>query len=345
MKTTPTLKLLENKIRRILKEQLLTETMKSEKLRKLTKLLPKGIGWRGITDKFKIALDQVTDDQVQLVKGSQAKSILSKNQAAIGFFIWNGQESWSTPKGLMGVKQGSKFVSFSDGFYYNRDNPKDSSSIRGYKPKRGHFADDQGIRGTTGSSKDQSHGRGKYSTNAGSKFSAGDYWSDDVIVYIINTAELGGATTDLKTSRASNQDVFATGEQIKTMNLNRYKKAIAAIRSTQDPEYIKEYQQKLNEVNLQVNAAVQKILANPQKFKYVGVDHTQSYGKGRDHRTYTTSLLKLVTEIYTNVDDMVAAYRKAGDSWRGEDSSKRHFDENYTKIMNIIKSINATAAK
>ena len=325
-------------IRQIIKEIKLTEDMKSEKLRKLTKYLPKNTGWRGITDKFKIALDQVTDDQVQVVKGPQAKGILSKNPAAIGFFIWNGDTRYGeNPKGLMGVKQGTKFVSFTNYQYSDYPNRKDSSAVRGYQRKGGSYDSDSGIRRTTGSSRVT--GQGKYSK--GGHFSPADYWSDDVIVYIINTAEIGGATTDKKATRAGNVDVFKTTEQIRNTNKSRYTRAIAAMRATKDPEFITEYQQKLDVLNAQVNSSIQKILANPAKFKYAGIDHQVTYGSGRDQRTYTTSLLKLVTEVYGAFDDMIASYKKSG--WRDESDAKRDFNSKYNQIMKLVKSINAKA--
>lgn len=326
-------------VKRIINE-VITEDMKSEKLRKLTKYLLKGTGWRGITDKFKIALDQVTDDQVQVVKGPAAKSILNKNPNAIGFFIWNGDFNYgTTPKGLMGVKQGTKFVSFADHQYYDRDNPKDSSTVRGYKPKSGHYGQDVGIRSTTGASRVTGHGR----WSRGGAFSAGDYWSDDVIVYIIDTAVVGGSTADKKVARAGTGAAFKTLEQVKQDNQYRYKQAIAALRATKDPEFIYEFQQKLDTLNAQVNGAIQKILANPSKFKYTGIDKTQTYGSGRDQRTYTTSLLKLVTEVYSAFDDMVAAFKKTG--YRDESSAKRDFNTKYAEIMQIVKNINNKASE
>lgn len=337
------LKILENLIRKIIKEerQNLTEAMKSEKLRKLTKYFPNKLTWRGITDKFHIALDQVTDDQVQIVKGSQAKKILNQNPGAIGFFIWNGDVTWSHPAGLMGVRQGSKFVSFYDRNYFSRDNPKDSSTIRGYTPKGGSFDSDSGIRGTVGSSKKQ----GRYSSADGEKFTAGEYWSDDVLVYIIDTAQISGTTTDLKTARSGNRSSFATSEQIKAENATRYKNALAALRATGDPEFIKEYREKLDTLNAQVNSAIQKILANPQKFKYGGsMDHTVTYGSGRNSRTYTTSLLKLVTEVYSDVDDIIREFKSGNAKWK-EHYSVRNFIENKNKIVKIINAINAIANK
>ena len=339
------LKILENLIRRILQEEKLNEAMKSAKLRKLTSYFPEKVTWRGITDKFKIALDQVTDDQVQVVKGSQAKKILSANPEAIGFFIYVGNPSYSMPKGLMGVKKGTKFVSFYDQYYYPRTNPKDSSIVRGYTPKGGGFDSDSGIRGTVGSSKDQTRGHGRYKTNDGSNFTAGDYWSEDVLVYIIDTAQLSGATTDLKKTRSETGSNFATGEQIKAENANRYRKAIAALRSTEDPDFIKEYRTQLDILNKNVNEAIQKILANPKKFRYgASIDHTVSYGSGSNRRTYTTSLLKLVTEIYGDVDEIIQEFKSGNVKWK-EHYSVRNFKENKQKIENIVKVISAYANK
>lgn len=322
-------------IRQIIQEQLLTEMLKSAKLRELTKFFPKNTSWRGISMKFNIAIDQVTDDQVQIVDGPTAKKLLSNNDNLLAFFIYAGEDKYF-PKGLMGIRLGKKFVGIRNWSQGRDASDKDSASIRGYRAKGGWADTDSGIRKTTGSSATIMRYGKPY---GGGYFSAGDYWQPDVKVYIIDTAELGGVTKDLRAQRNSNREFFKTNHEILDLNKLRYKKALAVLRSTQEPELIKKYQDMLKTMNTRVSSAVQIVLANPIKFRYGGeIDYVQSSG----NRNYTTSLLKLVTIAYDSVDDVVKAFKSGNSKWQDEYANQR-FQDAYLKIMKIVKNIESKA--
>lgn len=313
-------------IRQLIKEHLITETMQSQKLRDLTQILKKrSANWRGITDKFNIALDQVTDDQVKIVRGPEAKKMLAKNDNLLAFFIWEG-ESYNYPRGLMGVRLGTKFVRFYDfskqakrrpGSYNYKSNT-DSSAITGYTPKGGSFETDSGIRRTIGSS----GGSGAY-------FSASDYWLPEVKVYLIDTAEIGGATADLKAVRKGNRDVFYFNDKIKDTNLTRYRQSIAAIRATKDPEFIQEYSGKLTTAKKLVEECVEIFMANPEKFTY-----DDSPGK----------LFKYLSSMHSELKYAVEEYRKASDITAGRfdmtaSKYKRYFDEAFNNLKTTAERI------
>ena len=69
----------------------LNEEFKSEKLRKLTTFFPPKISWSSIAREFKIGVDQITDDQVQVVPGPKAYKLLKNNQNLMGFFTFTGK--------------------------------------------------------------------------------------------------------------------------------------------------------------------------------------------------------------------------------------------------------------
>ena len=331
-------------LKQLIEQQIkLQEMFKSEKLRKLNSYLPKGKTLRALSSSFGIALDQVTDDQVSIVRGSVAKKLMSKNPNLIGFFIWDGADSYNTPRGLMGVRMGGKFVSlhqYTGSPYTTR---KDPSYVRGYNPKRSGIDQDSGIRNTTGSSNSTYYVKKRYGTKikGGGYFTASDYWLEDVIVYLIDTAEVGGTVTDLQKQRQDNQSAFRSLEQLKSINLNRYREAIKQMRTNADPEFSAEYKAKLDSINVKVNAAVQRILSNPAKFKYASIDHSVTYGSGRTQSTYTTSLLKLVTELYDRFDDMINSYKNPTGRYMDQKYYKRQFDYTYNKIIKVITNINA----
>lgn len=325
-------------IRQIIQEQLLTEMLNSAKLRELTKFFPKDISWRGISREFNIAVDQVTDDQVQIVNGPTAKKLLSNNDKLLAFFIYEGETKYG-PKGLMGIRLGKNFVRLRNWTQTRDASDKDSASVRGYQVKGGWADTDSGIRQTTGSSgTGPSWFRGRRVSTPG-YFTAGDYWQPDVKVYIIDTAEVGGVTKDLRAQRGSNAEFFKTNREILDLNRLRYKKALAVLRSTQEPELIKKYQDMLKTMNAQVSSAVQIVLANPTKFRYGGeIDDVQTSGS----RSYTTSLLKLVTIAYESVEDLVKEFKSGRSNW--EDSSHNSgFRNAYAKIMKIVKNIESKA--
>lgn len=309
-------------IRQLIKEHLITETMQSQKLRDLTQILKKrGANWRGITDKFNIALDQVTDDQVKIVRGPEAKKMLAKNDNLLAFFIWEG-ESYNYPRGLMGVRLGTKFVSFAD--YSSKQRPSkwkkstDSSRVTGYTQKVGPFNTDSGIRGTVGSS-----GQG------GAYFSASDYWLPEVKVYLIDTTEVGGTTADLRATRKGNRDVFDLNDKIKDTNLERYRQSIAAIRATKDPEFIQEYVGKLVTAKKLVEECVEIFMAAPEKFTY-----DDSPGK----------LFKYLSSMHSELKYAVEEYRKASDITAGSynmtaSKYKRYFDEAFNNLRTTAKRI------
>lgn len=322
-------------IRQIIQEQLLTEMLKSAKLRELTKFFPKNTSWRGISMKFNIAIDQVTDDQVQIVDGPTAKKLLSNNDNLLAFFIYAGENKY-LPKGLMGIRLGKKFVGLRNWSQGRDASDKDSASIRGYRTKGGWANIDSGIRQTTGSSANiMRYGK----PSGGGYFTAGDYWQPYVKVYIIDTAELGGVTKDLRTQRDSNREFFKTNREILDLNKLRYKKALAVLRSTREPELIKTYQDMLKNINVQVTAAVQIVLTNPAKFRFGDyVDDVQRYNKN----TYTTSLLKLVTIAYDSVDDVVKEFKSGNSNWQDAYANQR-FQDAHLKIMKIVNRIKSQA--
>ena len=322
-------------IRQIIQEQLLTEMLKSAKLRELTKFFPKDISWRGISTKFNIAVDQVTDDQVQIVNGPTAKKLLSNNDKLLAFFIYEGKNRYE-PQGLMGIRLGKNFVRLRNWAQDRGASDTDSASVRGYQIKGGWADTDSGIRQTTGLSGRNREFRGDWT---GGYFTAGDYWQPDVKVYIIDTAEVGGVTKDLRAQRSSNKEFFQANREILDLNRLRYKKALAVLRSTQEPELIRKYQDMLKTMNARVSSAVQIVLANPAKFRYGSeIDDVQPSG----NRTYTTSLLKLVTIAYESVEDLVKEFKSGRSNW--EDSYHNSgFQNAYAKIMKIVKNIESKA--
>jgi hypothetical protein len=303
---------------------------------------------RGIVAKFNIALDQVTDDQVTVVRGNNARKILRSNPDAIAFFVWDGESTNSTPKGLMGIKQGTEFVS-STGYSQERnggDDRNDPSWKLGKKNKGGYFNANSGIRRTTGSARATlapSYGRRGRSGQTVSYFSASDFWSENVIVYIINPGEIGATAGEKISGRKENSDVFKLSSTIKAENQSRYMKALADIRSTENPELFKGYKNKLDFINALVNAAVRKILANPSKFRYSTIDKSVTYGSGRYSTISTTSLLKLVTLVYTAFDGLMAEYKSGYPKWESS-YHNRDFKQYSNDIIALVNSINKTAA-
>lgn len=311
----------------------LNEEFKSEKLRKLTTFFPPKISWSSIAREFKIEVDQITDDQVQVVPGPKAYKLLKNNQNLMGFFIFTGNSNLR--RGLMGIKLGSKFVKLSNSnqSLYNIWAPdkNDPKYIRKGFRKSAYLDKDSGIRNTTG----------KASTSG--FFTAGDFWSDDVIVYILDTTMSSNSPAEKFSSRQKNQMPAETMNAIKANNLSRYKAELAKIRELKDPEFVADLKTILDDLSKTVINITTLVTQNASKFRYNSVDKENFYGSGRDFRKYTTSFLKMIVEAYSNFDDIVKEYKSGSLNYSNLEKIKQTSE--YSNIQRIKGDIENLAIK
>ena len=327
----------------------LNEEFKSEKLRKLTTFFPPKISWSSIAQAFKIEVDQITDDQVQVVPGPKAYKLLKNNQNLMGFFIFTGNNNLS--RGLMGIKLGSKFVKLSNSnhpLYSTRDPDKnDPKYIRKGFRKSAYLDKDSGIRNTTGkANKNQDYifsGRNGSVVYASGFFTAGDFWSDDVIVYILDTTMSSNSPAEKFTDRQQNRMPVETMKDIKANNLYRYKAELAKIRELKDPEFVADLKTILDDLSKTVINITTLVTQNASKFRYNSVDKEISYGSGRNYLKYTTSFLKMIVEAYSNFDDIVKEYKSGSLKYSNFEKIKQTYE--YIKIQRIKEDIENLAIK
>lgn len=316
----------------------LNEDFKSARLQKLTSFFPKGVDWKSVTTRFKIEIDQITDDQVQVVHGPDAKKMMTKNPKLLGFFIWTG-EYGTGPTGLMGIKLGGKFVRMSTKAYADWDyNDKDSRINRKKVNKYAYFLDDTGIRNTTGSANNS-----EYNKNSTGAFTAGDFWSSDVIVYLIDTNNSSSAVANKLDTRKKNADIFYAMKTIKTANLNRYKNSLKKLRETRNPDFIIEMKTLLDGLVKTVNDVTQLILSNPSKYRFSDVDVTKHFGDGRYSRSYTKSMLKMMVDAFYSFDKMVENYKSGDTNYSTRELVHKSYE--YREITDIISKIESHANK
>lgn len=310
----------------------LNEEFKSEKLRKLTTFFPPKISWSSIARGFKIEVDQITDDQVQVVPGPKAYKLLKNNQNLMGFFIFTGNSNLK--RGLMGIKLGSKFVSLSNSKNSMRNTYGDNTDpkyLRNGFRKTTYLDKDSGIRNTTGKAKTYR------------LFTAGDFWSDDVIVYILDTTMSSNSPAEKFTDRQQNRMPADTMLDIKRGNQLRYKAELAKIRELKDPEFVADLKTILDYLSKTVINTTTLVTQNASKFRYNSVDKENFYGSGRVLQKYTTSFLKMIVEAYSNFDDIVKEY-KSGSS-RYSNFEKIQQTSEYSNIQRIKGDIENLAIK
>lgn len=238
-------KWLINEIRTILKEELLKETLKSSLLRKAVEFNTKRADSiiRGIAQTYGIAMDQVTDDDVQAVLPEKAYKMF--RGAPLGKFLvlWISKEEKENPftardpykygrnkipKGLLGASDGKNdFLDLSVGFY-----------TRGYKASQFTGADykqtaqinksnKSGSAGDTIGIDKQGYGYGSTQVKNVKRLSE---VSDLAIVINIDQLKLKYDISDLRQQRAqAKAKVFKPGDkealrQIAKDNRERYAK-------------------------------------------------------------------------------------------------------------------------
>ena len=319
----------------------LNEDFKSARLQKLTSFFPKGVDWKSVTTRFKIEIDQITDDQVQVVHGPDAKKMMTKNPELLGFFIWTGEHS-TGPTGLMGIKLGGKFVRMSTDTSADWDyNDKDSRINRKKVNKNGYFSDDTGIRNTTGSANSYYLNSSNYNKNSTGAFTAGDFWSSDVIVYLIDTNNSSNAVANKLDTRKKNADIFQAMKTIKTANLYRYKNSLKKLRETRNPDFIIEMKTLLDGLVKTVNDVTQLILSNPSKYRFSNVDITKHFGSGRNSISDTKSMLRMMVDAFYSFDKMVENYKSGDTNYSTRELVHKSYE--YREITNIISKIESHA--
>ena len=312
-----------------MKKHNLNEAFQSNKLRKLVKFLPSDLS--AIATEFGIEFDKITDDQVQVVTGDDAKKLMKKNPNLIGFFIWVGDSGG--PRGLMGVKKGGKFISFTTTKtnmkkYYDRETSLNPKHITNHNSKTSYFNSDTGIRGTIGSARGQG------------AFSSQDFYSEDAIVYLIDINNSSNTVRDKQQNRKTNRDIFYSYRVIADANKVRYKRALSKIRETRNPEFIAQLKAELDEISNSVMSATKAVLSNPQKFRWTPVDREVFANR----QTYTTSLLKLTIEAYGNLDDVIKEYKSGDPKFSNLDQIKKS-SYGYSSLQSSISAIKKIVSK